>query len=86
MARCPSCPLSLTSVPEKAKKGFDTLKKLRPEGPFMNGEYWDGWFDHWGSAHASTNAQQQATSSIGFSAKDIPSVSTCSTAEQVLDG
>jgi len=26
----------------------------------MNGEYWDGWFDHWGAPHAHTNPQQQA--------------------------
>jgi len=56
----PELPAVINFGPGEAKKGFDTLKKLRPEGPFMNGEYWDGWFDHWGSSHASTNAQQQA--------------------------
>ena len=26
----------------------------------MSGEYWDGWFDHWGSPHQTTDAVQQA--------------------------
>lgn len=43
-----------------AKHGFDVLHKLRPQGPFMTGEYWAGWFDHWGEHHHTTNAQQQA--------------------------
>src|SRR5450830_54375 len=25
----------------------------------MSGEYWAGWFDHWGRAHANTNLTQQ---------------------------
>jgi len=47
-------------APGEAQKSFATLKKLRPQGPYMTGEYWDGWFDHWGAPHAHTNAQQQA--------------------------
>jgi beta-galactosidase len=42
-----------------AKDGFALLHKLRPEGPFMSGEYWAGWFDHWGEKHHTTNARQQ---------------------------
>ena len=33
----------------------DALAKLRqylPEGPLMVTEFWSGWFDHWGNAHA----------------------------------
>jgi beta-galactosidase len=41
-------------------KGLATLKQLRPQGPYLVGEYWDGWFDHWGAAWDFTNAQQQA--------------------------
>ena len=26
----------------------------------MSGEYWDGWFDHWGEKHQTTNAGQQS--------------------------
>ena len=43
-----------------AKKNFDIQKKVRPNGPFINSEYWDGWFDHWGGKHAKTNAANEA--------------------------
>jgi len=46
--------------PGKAKESFELLHKYQPQGPFMAGEYWDGWFDHWGHQHASTDAKQQA--------------------------
>ena len=39
---------------------FAKLKKLRPQGPFFNSEFWDGWFDHWGSKHGVTNAANEA--------------------------
>jgi beta-galactosidase len=39
---------------------FAKLKKLRPNGPFLNSEFWDGWFDHWGSNHGVTNAATEA--------------------------
>jgi len=45
---------------DDAAKAFETLKKYRPNGPFLNSEFWDGWFDHWGGKHASTNTQEQA--------------------------
>lgn len=56
----PDLPAGINFGPGDAQKEFATLKKLRPNGPFFNSEYWDGWFDHWGSAHAHTDAQQQA--------------------------
>lgn len=37
--------------PEKA---FAELKKFRAGGPRMCGEYWCGWFDHWGEKHHAT--------------------------------
>jgi beta-galactosidase len=43
-----------------AKKNFDIQKKVRPNGPFINSEYWDGWFDHWGGKHAKTNTANEA--------------------------
>ena len=27
------------------------MDKFRPDEPFMCGEYWCGWFDHWGEVH-----------------------------------
>jgi beta-galactosidase len=56
----PELPVGINFAPGESQKSFATLKKLRPDGPFINSEYWDGWFDHWGSKHASTNARQQA--------------------------
>jgi beta-galactosidase len=43
-----------------AQAEFAKLKKLRPNGPFLNSEFWDGWFDHWGSKHGVTNATTEA--------------------------
>jgi len=44
----------------QARKEFATLKKIRAGGPFLNSEFWDGWFDHWGSKHGRTNAANEA--------------------------
>jgi len=40
--------------------GFAELAKFRPNGPRMCGEYWDGWFDHWGERHHITPASRAA--------------------------
>lgn len=50
----PELPAVINFGTGDAKQGFETLKKFRPDGPFMNGEYWAGWFDHWGEHHHST--------------------------------
>ncbi|MGD0732592.1 MAG: beta-galactosidase family protein [Terracidiphilus sp.] len=39
-----------------SEKAFGELAKERPHGPKMNGEFWDGWFDHWGEKHHTTSA------------------------------
>jgi beta-galactosidase len=44
-----------------AQHEFEILTKVRPNGPFFNSEFWDGWFDHWGSKHAGSNAAKEAT-------------------------
>ena len=46
--------------PGEAKEEFAKLQKLRPGRPMMSGEYWDGWFDHWGEKHHDTDVNQQA--------------------------
>jgi len=43
-----------------AKREFAIEKKIRPNGPFFNSEFWDGWFDHWGGNHGKTNAANEA--------------------------
>ncbi len=46
--------------PGEAQREFATLKRLRPDNPMFNSEFWDGWFDHWGDRHAHTNGAAQA--------------------------
>lgn len=58
----PDLPVGINFGGEKdgdAKEAFATLKKYRPNGPFINSEYWAGWFDHWGAKHAHTNTEAQ---------------------------
>ncbi len=57
----PDLPAAINFGPGEAQKSFALLKQLRPDGPFMNAEYWDGWFDHWGAPHAHTSSDQQAS-------------------------
>jgi len=45
---------------DAAQKAFATLKTFRRNGPFLNSEYWAGWFDHWGGKHAHTDATNEA--------------------------
>jgi beta-galactosidase len=43
-----------------AKEEFAKLDKFRPTGPRMCGEYWAGWFDHWGEKHHTESAKDEA--------------------------
>jgi len=43
-----------------AKAEFAKFAKVRLNGPRMCGEYWDGWFDHWGGKHHTTNPAADA--------------------------
>lgn len=42
------------------KGPFDKFAKFRQNVPRMCGEYWAGWFDHWGGKHAKTPIDDQA--------------------------
>jgi len=42
------------------EREFANLAKFRTGVPRMNGEYWCGWFDHWGEKHHTTDAQRSA--------------------------
>lgn len=55
----PGLPAVVNFGPGGAQKAFAALKAERPNGPMMSGEYWDGWFDHWGQAHQTRPASQQ---------------------------
>lgn len=52
----PDLPAALT-FGSGAKNAFEIFRKHRPKGPRMNGEFWCGWFDHWGAAHNSRNTE-----------------------------
>ena len=59
----PELAVGVNFSPERegaAQQAFDALKKYRPNGPFLNSEFWDGWFDHWGSHHAHTSTEAEA--------------------------
>jgi beta-galactosidase len=56
----PDLPAVINFGPGEAEKAFATFKQFRSQGPFMNGEYWAGWFDNWGGKHASTDTAAQA--------------------------
>jgi beta-galactosidase len=43
-----------------AESAFKRLAEFRPHAPMMTGEYWAGWFDHWGRRHNTTNVDRQA--------------------------
>lgn len=50
----------------KAKTAFNCLKDFENSGPNMCGEFWCGWFDHWGDKHHTRD-----TSSVGKEIKDF---------------
>lgn len=39
---------------------FKTFAEFRPKSPKMVGEYWVGWFDHWGEKHHTVPAETVA--------------------------
>ena len=55
----PDLPAAINFGPGEAQAQFALLHENRPGGPFMNGEYWDGWFDHWGGERHLPDAKQQ---------------------------
>lgn len=45
---------------DDAKESIQELAAWRPQGPRMAGEYWAGWFDHWGEPHHRTSPEDTA--------------------------
>ncbi len=56
----PELPAVINFGTGDAKTEFAKLAKIRPNGPRMCGEYWDGWFDHWGDKHHTASAENEA--------------------------
>ncbi len=46
--------------PGDADTAFARLRRFRPTGPLMAGEWWAGWFDQWGERHNTTDAAAEA--------------------------
>ncbi len=55
----PGVPAVVNFGPGETKEAFAALAKFRPRQPLMAGEYWAGWFDHWGGKHAATDTAEQ---------------------------
>lgn len=43
--------LKVVNFGSKAEENFTKLREHQPQGPLMCGEFWNGWFDHWGEEH-----------------------------------
>ena len=56
----PELPAVINFGTGDAQKAFARLEQLRPDGPRMSGEYWAGWFDHWGDKHHVTDGDKEA--------------------------
>jgi beta-galactosidase len=56
----PELPAVINFGSGDAKSEFAKLKTQRSDGPFMSGEYWAGWFDHWGERHHTTGTAANA--------------------------
>ena len=53
-------PVAVTFAPGDPGGQFAQLRALRPEAPLLCGEYWAGWFDHWGEPHVQLDEDRQA--------------------------
>ncbi|WP_268739735.1 glycoside hydrolase family 35 protein [Novosphingobium organovorum] len=56
----PDLPVALNFAPGSAKGAVEALAKFRPGAPVYVGEYWDGWFDHWGERHETRDGTAMA--------------------------
>ena len=48
------------SFGSRAAERLETLREHQPTGPLMCSEFWDGWFDWWGSIHHTTDPAASA--------------------------
>ncbi len=44
----------------RATERLEVLRRHQPGGPLMCAEFWNGWFDNWGTHHHTTNAAASA--------------------------
>lgn len=55
--------LTLGSQPGAAR---DLIRRRRPDEPFFVAEFWNGWFDHWGTAHHVRGTDSAASTLAGI--------------------
>jgi beta-galactosidase len=62
MLRAGSLPgLHLTaSFGSRSQERMQTLRAFQPTGPLMCMEFWNGWFDSWGTHHHTTSVEESA--------------------------
>jgi beta-galactosidase len=48
------------SFGSRSAERLATLREFQPTGPLMCSEFWDGWFDWWGSIHHTTDPAASA--------------------------
>ena len=48
------------SFGSRTEERFATLREFQPTGPLMCMEFWDGWFDDWGTHHHTTPPEESA--------------------------
>lgn len=44
----------------RSKERLEFLRERQPTGPLMCAEFWNGWFDNWGTQHHTTDAAASA--------------------------
>ena len=49
------------SFGSRTAERFATLREHQPTGPLMCAEFWNGWFDSWGTHHHTTTVEQTAS-------------------------
>ncbi|MBP2478385.1 beta-galactosidase [Crossiella equi] len=52
--------LATVTFGSRAAQGLAALRALRPDGPQLCSEFWDGWFDRWGGIHRTRSAADAA--------------------------
>ena len=63
--------LNFTGGPKDAEESFNWFATYSPAAPRMVGEYWAGWFDHWGEKHHVTDSKNEAAFIDWLLARDI---------------
>lgn len=43
---------------ENMDEMFRDIRQMQPQLPLMVGEFWGGWYDHWGEAHSGRSAEE----------------------------